>query len=158
MLKKITNIVFDHDGTLIDTNSFSKRFAYEGIADLLESLYQKNINMYVWTARKKNSTKEILQECGLLKYFKDICGGDTAQTKPSADGLHYLLPEVAVENIIVIGDSIGDIIGAKSFGATGIGALWSHDSLRYQNLFIENGASQTFDKVAELKDWIFKNI
>lgn len=158
MLKKIKYIVFDHDGTLVNTHSFERRFAFEGIPDLLETLQQKKIPMYVWTARKKNSTKEILQECGLLKYFKDICGGDSASAKPSADGLHYLLPEASVENIIVIGDSIGDIVGAKSFGATGIGALWSHDNLRYQNVFIENGASQTFADVAELKNWILKNI
>ena len=156
VLKKITHVVFDHDGTLVDTSSY-ERAVYPGIEDILKDLQQLGILIYVWTARSKKSAHQILTQVGLRSYIKNICGGDTARGKPSTEGLLYLLPEVSPENVVVIGDSIGDIIGAKNFGATAIGAHWAHGDNRAENMFLESGAFCNFKKTQDLKNWLINN-
>lgn len=156
-MEKITHVVFDHDGTLVDTSGL-RRFLYPGIKDLLETLSQNGIPMYVWTARGKASTEKILKELNAIKYFEDICGGDTATMKPSSEGLEYLLPDISPENVIVIGDSMGDIIGAKSFGARAMGALWAHRDERAVSHFLENGATDTFLTANDFREYILEYI
>lgn len=157
VLEKITHIVFDHDGTLVDTTKIS-RTLYPGIKELLMELNQRGIPMYVWTARDKKSTQEILSKQGVLSFFIDICGGDSAARKPSAEGLEYLLSGVNAQNVIVIGDSIGDIIGAKSFGATAVAVLWDKKDERAEAAFIQAGAYKTFFSPQELKLFLEKSI
>ena len=60
--------------------------------------------------------------------------------------------------MIVIGDSIGDIIGAKSFGATAVAVLWDKKDERAEAAFIQAGAYKTFFSPQELKLFLEKSI
>ncbi len=156
-MEKITHIVFDHDGTLVDTTKVT-RALYPGIKDLLGFLQEKGIELYVWTMRSRASTQEILQKLGVAGHFKDICGVDDAPGKPSAAGLEYLLPEVGGQNVIVIGDSLGDIIGGTSFGAHCIGASWGHGDTKAALTYKSYGAKASFLRVDDCKEYIEKLI
>ena len=155
-LQKITHIIFDHDGTLVDTTSLKPRI-FQGVDELIRALAQREIPLFIWTARSKVSTVRILQELSLLSFFKDICGSDTATMKPSAAGPQYLVPEANPENVIVIGDSLGDIMGAKNYGAYPVGVNWFESQLALEKLK-EAGAEEVFGRIAELKDFIFERI
>lgn len=78
--------------------------------------------------------------------------------KPSIDGLEALLIEAPKEEILVIGDSFGDVIGGTSFGAFSVGALWGHCSENASSQMEKVGAQKCFSSVAEfnffLKDKI----
>ena len=152
-MKKITHIVFDHDGTLVNTAKIPS-FAYEGIEDLLKFLLENGVLLYVWTARSKESARRILDEVKLLKYFEAICGGYDALSKPSPSGIEYLVPGTSPENVVVIGDSLGDIIGGHKFGATALGAMWAHGNNYGYDGFKEHGAEESFETVASLKKFI----
>lgn len=156
-MEKITHIIFDHDGTLVNTSVYEK-YVYEGLEDLIKTLFDKGIHMYVWTARGKSSTESILSSLGMRKYFRDICGQDSAPMKPSPAGIEYLIPEVNPDNVIVIGDSIGDIMGARSFGARAIGVTWERESEAAREYFMSSGAYAVYSKVADLKKLILENI
>ncbi|MDP7319205.1 MAG: HAD-IA family hydrolase [Bacteriovoracaceae bacterium] len=154
---KITHIVFDHDGTLVDTSGL-KRYAYTGIKELLQFLKEQNIEMSVWTARSRESTKSILEDLKLLSYFSGICGGSDAASKPSAEGIEQLVFGENPKNVIVIGDSLGDIIGAKKFGATALAAMWGHQQASAAKAYAEHGADESFLSVDECKNYIAKRL
>lgn len=117
-------VVFDCDGTLLDTSG-SKFRAYAGIPELLHRLKQQDYGLFVWTGRDRPSTEKYLQEFGLRRFFEDIrCAGDCAP-KPHVEGLKQLLGHFDPSRCVVIGDSWADMKGAKLFGAFALGAVWN---------------------------------
>ena len=125
------HIVFDCDGTLMDT-SRSRYSLFPGIKELIIEL-SATCELYVWTARDRASTIRYLQEFEIYKYFNSVCTIDDAEGKPHIEGLKLLLGDAAKNSICVIGDTSNDILGAKNFGVLGIGAAWAQD-VRVQNL------------------------
>ena len=152
-MEKITHIVFDHDGTLVDT-CVLPRMLYPGLRELLSFLKEKNVFLYVWTSRSNKSTRSSLEELDVMSHFDGVYGGDDGPGKPAPDGISVLLPEVNPQNVIVIGDSIGDIIGGKKFGASCIGAMWGHGDASASSIYKEYGASESFLTVNELKQYL----
>ncbi len=147
--------MFDHDGTLVNTEQVERKL-YPGIRELIGFLAEKQIPMFVWTMRSYASTKEILESLGVYSFFTDICGCNNAPSKPSPEGIEYLVPGVKAENVIVIGDSVGDIIGGKKFGAHTIGAGWGHGNSGAMQVYAEYGAHVSFMDVSELRTYIEK--
>jgi phosphoglycolate phosphatase len=156
-VEKITHIVFDHDGTLVNMGILEQSL-FPGMYELLEFLVEEKVKLYVWTARSKASTIESLKTHKVMHLFEDICGGTDAPGKPSADGIHYLLPQINPKNVVVIGDSLGDIIGGKKFGAQTIGAMWGHQDPTAGRIYTEYGANNSFLTVNEFKEFIENKI
>lgn len=120
------HIVFDCDGTLLDTK-VSKYVLFSGIKDLVKELAQSNL-LYVWTLRDRGSTLRILQELGIFQYFDSFWTADDGFPKPHNSGLVSMLGEAPKYSICVIGDTPNDILGAKSFGVMSIGAIWNGET------------------------------
>jgi len=121
------HIIFDCDGTLIDTKHGPKYKVYPGIKELITELSKSN-TLYVWTARDRVSTRRILQENGILQYFHLLSTMSDALPKPHVGGLIDLVGNVTKKSVCIIGDSGNDVIGAKSFGVMCIGAAWNPDT------------------------------
>jgi phosphoglycolate phosphatase-like HAD superfamily hydrolase len=120
------HVVFDCDGTLVDTSAY-KVALFAGIKDFLGVL-SLECQLYVWTARSRASTLRILQELGVYHYFEAICTIDDAPPKPHIGGLIDLVGKESKDGLFVIGDSSYDMMGAKNFGATALGAMWNSES------------------------------
>jgi len=97
---------------------------FPGINTLLEELLGKGYELYVWTARDRKSSEEILSDLGVMGHFDGMRCADDCTPKPSPQGLYELLPDICKEDVIVIGDSYADIQGANDFGCASIGAIW----------------------------------
>ncbi|HXH29597.1 MAG TPA: HAD hydrolase-like protein [Bacteriovoracaceae bacterium] len=119
----MNHIIFDCDGTLIDTASPKYRL-FPGIKELLLELSKDN-KIYVWTVRGRASTLRLLQDSGVLGFFESISTVDDAIPKPHIAGLFDLVGVNTKDSICVIGDSSNDMIGATNFGVLAIGATWS---------------------------------
>jgi phosphoglycolate phosphatase len=132
----MNHIVFDCDGTLVDTSGF-KYSLFPGILELLQELHEQH-TLYVWTARGQASTLRILQELKVVHFFHEFSTSDTAPPKPHSGGLKKILDGVDKSSILVIGDTTNDMWGAKSFGVTAIGALWNGEG--QAEVLIEAGA------------------
>lgn len=116
-------VIFDCDGTLIETGS-PKYKLFPGIKELVVELAKDHL-LYVWTARGRSSTISILQDLGIYGYFDDLSTSDDTLPKPHIAGLFDLVGNSDKKALYVIGDSSVDMIGAKNFGATAIGATWN---------------------------------
>ena len=148
------HIVFDCDGTLVDTSQL-KYSLYPGIKDLLLALAADSV-LYVWTARDRRSTLRILEELGVLSLFSQICTIDDALPKPHVSGLVDMLHETDKSHVCVIGDTSNDILGAKNFGAKSIAATWNLSA----NALImkEAGADYVAINPQECLNWLNQNI
>ncbi len=148
------HVVFDCDGTLIDT-SHLKYSLYPGIKELLLSLASESV-LYVWTARDRRSTLRILEELGVLGHFQQICTVDDALAKPHISGLIDMLHDTKKSLICVIGDTSSDILGAKNFNVRSIGAIWNRSANAEAMQLV--GADFIAKTPEECLDWITVNL
>lgn len=117
-------VVFDHDGTLVCTETPEFRL-FPGIKELLVDLVKNDFHISVWTARPHKSTVESLKRLGIAEYIGEIYGCDDGIGKPHPVGLMKVTQGIEKENLIHIGDSLGDLDGAKAFGIPVIAACWN---------------------------------
>lgn len=120
------HIVFDCDGTLLDTSRAPYKL-FPGIKELLLELSQDS-TLYVWTARGRSSTLRILEELEVKHLFDSFYTADDGIGKPHALGLMTLVGSAPKNSVVMIGDTSNDILGAKNFGATSIGCIWNGES------------------------------
>ena len=148
------HIVFDCDGTLVDT-SLPRYALYPSIKNILTNLSQV-ANLSVWTARDRLSTLRILSEHQVSHLFQAIYTSDEEFPKPHVRGLQELTMGTEKSNVFVVGDSTMDMLGAKNFGAKAIGALWNGQSRK--NHLIEAGADFIAASPQECLDWIVSQL
>lgn len=101
---------------------------YPGIADLLQRLRDQGHRLYVATSKPEQMSIEILEHFDLAKYFTLICGASLDLTRNSKDAvITYLLQQAETDGeIIMVGDTAYDVLGAKMHGIPTIGVSWGY--------------------------------
>lgn len=124
---------------------------YEGIEEVLKALKGLGKKLFVATSKPIAPARSILERFGLAKYFMHIEGtppgsGDCSK----ADVLNAAFASLGnppLDNIILIGDTKFDIIGAKTVGISAMGVLYGFGS---REDFIEHGADFIVDNVSDI--------
>lgn len=128
------------------------RFMPEIFPDTIAVLDQigAEYDMTVITARDRNSLLAVFRHYGLDKYFSAYrslcCARDRGYPiKPAGDSVHCVLKDTrhALQDVVVVGDTISDIGMANNAGVKSIAALWGvhpRDRLEAQNptVILEN--------------------
>lgn len=119
-----------------DLNEINKDYVPDlipGTKEFITDLHSMKLNTYVWTGRDQESGLQVFKALGLMKYFKDMQFRDTSKAKPDPEGLAVMFPTTPKDKILLIGDSIVDIKGAKAFGIDCLIVDWfgheNHDEL-----------------------------
>jgi len=101
---------------------------YPGIRQLLEQLKAEGHTLYVATSKPEKMSVEILEHFDLAKYFDAICGATLDKSRSSKeDVIAYLLAENGrADNMVMVGDTIYDILGAAAHGISAIGVDWGY--------------------------------
>lgn len=101
---------------------------YPGIAELLQKLRAQGHKLYVATSKPEQMSIEILEHFDLAKYFTLICGASLDQSRNSKDTvIAYLLAQAETDGeIIMVGDTAFDVLGAKAHGIPTIGVSWGY--------------------------------
>lgn len=147
------HIIFDHDGTLIEPQ---RHTILPGVLELLEILQKSGIKLYIWTARNRASTLEILKDQKILHFFEDLNCGNDGIPKPSIEGLVSMLGEdVDRKAVAIIGDSSSDALGAKNYGVDFLAANWLDASVENAGVLAYFGAKEVFSSAKELKEYLF---
>ncbi|WP_347356702.1 VOC family protein [Bdellovibrio sp.] len=136
----------------------ASRFSYElfdGVVETLDGLKNRGFRLHLWTARDEHSARKILQEHRLEEYFSTLSFATAIDSKPHANSLRFDWRLADKNQVIIIGDSTSDIIGAKNIAAISGAALWDPYSKR--SSLVATGADLFFDKVTDFKDWIVKS-
>ena len=101
---------------------------YPGIHELLRTLQGHGHKLFVATSKPENMSVEILEHFGLAVFFDDICGATLDGTRSTKeDVIEYLLSRNRGNGeLIMVGDTVYDILGAKAHGIPAIGVDWGY--------------------------------
>lgn len=104
---------------------------YEGIQELLEKLSKQGHKLYVATSKPEVTAIEVLEHFDLAKYFVKICGALLDKSRATkSDVIDYLLQESGhSQNIIMVGDTEFDVLGAAAHGISTIGVSWGYGEI-----------------------------
>ena len=105
-----------------------ENFPYPGIREMLEFLCSRGHKLYVATSKPENMSVEILEHFDLAKYFEGICGATLDGTRSSKeDVIAYLIDKNGRgSNMVMVGDTVYDIHGARAHGIPAIGVDWGY--------------------------------
>ena len=124
---------------------------YPGVREMLESLVSAGHTLYVASSKPEWMCVEILKHFDLAGYFKMICGAtmDTSRTNKEAV-IEYLIQENGkTGNMIMVGDTKFDVLGAKFHGIPCIGVSWGYGSVTEMQ---EAGAMSIAETMTELQN------
>lgn len=101
---------------------------YDGIREVLEKLKAAGHKLFVATSKPEGMSVKILEHFDLAKYFDRICGATLDGSRSSKEAvIAYLLEQNGrTDNMVMVGDTKFDIIGAKAHGIPAIGVSWGY--------------------------------
>lgn len=122
---------------------------YPGIRDMLEALKAEGHALFVATSKPEQMSIDILEHFDLAKYFDRICGAtmDTSRTNKETVIAYLLEQNQNTGNIIMVGDTKFDVIGAKAHNIPCVGVSWGYGEV-YDML--EAGAVEIAHSAEEL--------
>ena len=105
-----------------------ENFPYPGIRQLLESLQQQGHRLFVAISKPEILANEVLAHFQLDSYFEKICGATMDGSRSEkADVIRYLLAQTGdMEQIVMVGDTAYDVIGAAEHKIPCIGVAWGY--------------------------------
>jgi len=126
---------------------------YPGIHTLLESLKKQGHRLFVATSKPEETAVDILHKFELAQYFEEICGASFDHSRlHKADVIAYLLSKIGTpENILMVGDTEFDVLGAAAHGIPTIGVAWGYGKVE---AMAEAGAVAIANTMDELFDCI----
>lgn len=112
---------------------------YDGIREMLEKLVAHGHKLFVATSKPETTSVEILEHFDLAKYFTQICGATSDRSRSSKEAvIAYLLEQNGTtDNMIMVGDTVYDIVGAAAHGIPAIGVSWGFGNVDHM---LEAGA------------------
>lgn len=126
---------------------------YPGIRELLEALKKQGHRLFVATSKPETTAVEILNKFALAQYFELICGAtfDTNRVHKS-DVIAYLLKQIgSADNLLMIGDTEFDVLGAAAHGIATIGVSWGYGKV---DAMMRAGAAAIAHNMEELFELI----
>ncbi len=105
-----------------------ENFPYPGIREMLEELKNQGHRLFVATSKPEGMSVEILEKFELAQYFELICGAtlDGSRSKKE-DVITYLLEKTGdMDDVVMVGDTKFDVLGAKAHGIPTIGVSWGY--------------------------------
>lgn len=124
---------------------------YDGMKELLSDLKKAGIRCAIVTSKPQEMSKQILEHFDMTKYFDAIVGPDPDDPSNRKSVLiARALKELGLraEDVIMVGDSRFDIIGAKEAGCDSIGAAYGYGTRAELQ---ENGADYLVDSPDEMR-------
>lgn len=125
---------------------------YPGIRELLEKLRAEGCTLYVATSKPEEMSVTILEKFDLAKYFRRICGASIDSSRSTKDAvIAYLLESSgAKEDMVMVGDTKYDILGAKAHGIPAIGVGWGYGKVEEMEEAGAAGIAETMDELIGL--------
>ena len=126
---------------------------YLGIHQLLDKLKKQGHRLFVATSKPETTAVEILNNFELAGFFEEICGASFDHSRVhKADVIAHLLDKIGtVENILMVGDTEFDVLGAAAHGIPAIGVSWGYGKVAAME---QAGAAAIAYSMEELEKYI----
>lgn len=105
-----------------------ENYPYPGVQEMLAALKQQGHKLFVATSKPEVMAEKVLKHFGLDGYFDHICGALMDRSRNSkSDVIAYLLEQNGrADNMIMVGDTHYDVLGAAAHGIKTIGVSWGY--------------------------------
>ena len=105
-----------------------ENFPYPGIHELLKKLKAQGHTLCVATSKPEVMALDIMNHFELASYFEMIAGATLDRKRiTKEDVITYLLNAMGnPENLLMVGDTQYDVIGARAHGIATIGVTWGY--------------------------------
>ncbi len=129
---------------------------FSGVEEFLALAHAQGFRLAVCTNKKEHLATMLLSALSLRTYFDAIVGGDTVgRGKPDPAPLFHALSQCGgtPRRAILIGDSIADVLAARSAGLPSVLATWGYldrPASAYTADFAIDGIDDAMPLVAEL--------
>ena len=125
---------------------------YPGIRELLEKLQSEGYTLYVATSKPEEMSVTILNRFDLAKYFHRICGASIDSSRSTKDAvIAYLLESSGAKaDMVMVGDTKYDILGAKTHDIPAIGVGWGYGKVEEMVEAGAVGIAGTMEELVEL--------
>ena len=129
-----------------------ENFPYPGIPEMLSKLQALGHDLYVATSKPETTAIEVLDHFDLSRYFTRICGATMDKARNSKEKvIAYLLKNCGrADNIIMVGDTAYDVIGAKAHGIPTIGVAWGYGKVSDMEAAGAISIARSVDELFEL--------
>jgi HAD superfamily hydrolase (TIGR01549 family) len=131
---------------------------YPGIKEILDYLKSKKYPLGIFTGKGREASLITLKILGVENYFDLIITGDDVENhKPSPEGIIKFLNHFKIqpERVLMIGDSVNDVIASKEAGIKISSVLWdSYGKEKVKTL----RSDYCFHSVEELREFLFINL
>ena len=97
---------------------------FPGIHETLKTLRRMNMKIGLCTINSKKATKYIIDHFGLAEFFDSVVPREAVSAvKPDSSHLEAVIEALKVEanNVVLVGDSIKDVVCANRFNVLAVG-------------------------------------
>ena len=104
---------------------------YDGVTEMLASLKDKGVRILLATSKPEVFAKRITEHFRVDGYFYDQCGADLGakyDTKGKVIARALKICGMPHSEVLMVGDRLHDIVGAKENGIDSAGVLWGYSS------------------------------
>ncbi len=132
--------------------------AYPGIQELVSKLNSFGMNLAILSNKPQEQTDVVVETLFPKGMFEVVMGASSRfPRKPNVTALTWLIMhmDVALNDVVYIGDSDVDMQLAKNAGVQGIGVAWG---FRGRNELESAGASFVAENSNELQNYLLKGI
>lgn len=122
---------------------------YPGIREVLETLKAQGHRLFVATSKPEIVSVDILQKFDLYRYFELVCGATFDRSRDTkASVIAYLLEKAGSrENIVMVGDTAYDVIGAAAHNIPTIGVAWGYGNVEEMKYHGAAAIAQTMEEL-----------
>ena len=108
--------------------------------------------MYVATSKPEGMSVEILEHFDLAQYFDRICGATLDASRSTKEAvIEYLLEQNGrTDNMVMVGDTKFDILGAKAHSIPAIGVAWGYGKVSEMREAGAVGIAETTGQLLEM--------
>ena len=133
-------------------------YVYDGIEECLKRLKESGKRIVVATSKPEVFAERILEKFGIAKYFDFIAGATIDEKTRSTKNqiIKYAMESCDIDDptdVIMVGDRLFDIEGAKHFGMECIAVLYGYGS---REEFIQYGADYIVETPKDVADLLLK--
>lgn len=105
--------------------------AFDGVPQMIETLHSQGFILTITTSRSHSTLESLARQIGVDSYFDGMYGAeDVVNHKPAPDLVNLALEKnnLRPEEVLVVGDTVYDLLMGQSAGAAVCGVTWGNNS------------------------------
>lgn len=103
---------------------------YDGVVELFQTLQNAGKRLGIATSKPIKFTQMIVEDLNLSKFFEFVGGAESDSSRDTkADVIDHVIKNMNVTDkskVLMVGDRLYDIVGAKTCGIDSMGILWGY--------------------------------